>query len=472
MNDSTRIFRLVESLGREVSAARAGSDQGQFPILDLAGNLRDEAAKNPALEEMRLCCAEAWERLVRIVESGHGFQPDEIQWLQDLLAKVSSWIAGAAPTAQPAEAPPPPQPAPVPEAVSPPPAPAAAPAPAIEEEAPLELNIESDGDLLREFINESREHLDNIEQGVLVLEHRPTDAETLNTVFRAFHTFKGGAGFLNLIPINRLAHVLESLLDLARQDKLVITESVINLILRGRDVLKQFVDEIDGQLNGSRPLTPIQIPIVGLKRTVQAAIENASGIPPAADIPGVTRQESATDLAQLEKAQLPPPASWLRLTPKVPAALNGLCYTASAGRAWGFLGRTEDRAQWFLVTGQPDGPPTRVGSPKGPARSARWSPTSRDASLRVVLPTTMKMKLTVPASASQSENVRGILSPQASTRSTRNWPAWTFAAMSGDWTVISKTASESRRLVTMRKRTSDRVSSRRGERSTSIAFRP
>ena len=77
-----------------------------------------------------------------------------------------------------------------------------------------------------------------------MLEKQPADAETLNTIFRAFHTFKGGAGFLNLIPINRLAHVLESLLDLARQDKLTIDAPVIELILRGRDVLKRFLDEI------------------------------------------------------------------------------------------------------------------------------------------------------------------------------------------------------------------------------------
>src|SRR5262249_7678644 len=128
------------------------------------------------------------------------------------------------------------------------------------EELSLDLNIANDADLLREFITESREHLDNIEQGVLVLENNPTDAEVLNTIFRAFHTFKGGAGFLNLMPINRLAHVLESLLDMARQGKREIDQPVIDLILCGRDVLKQFLDEIDGQINGTRAVTTILIP--------------------------------------------------------------------------------------------------------------------------------------------------------------------------------------------------------------------
>jgi chemotaxis protein histidine kinase CheA len=54
--------------------------------------------------------------------------------------------------------------------------------------------------------------------------------------------------------------VLESLLDLARQGKLVIDAPVIELILRGRDVLKQFLDEIEGQLGGTRPCSRSPFP--------------------------------------------------------------------------------------------------------------------------------------------------------------------------------------------------------------------
>ena len=145
----------------------------------------------------------------------------------------------------------------------------------MDEESPLNLNITEDVDLLREFITESREHLDDIEQGALVLENQPAGGEVLNTIFRAFHTFKGGAGFLNLIPINQLAHVLESLLDLARQGKLAINAPVIELILRGRDVLKQFLDEIEGQVGGTHPVAPILIPIAELKAEARKMIESA-----------------------------------------------------------------------------------------------------------------------------------------------------------------------------------------------------
>jgi two-component system chemotaxis sensor kinase CheA len=69
-------------------------------------------------------------------------------------------------------------------------------------EEPLSLNLEGDAELLGEFVGESHEHLQNVELGVLTLEENPTDADTLNSIFRAFHTFKGGSGFLNLRPIN------------------------------------------------------------------------------------------------------------------------------------------------------------------------------------------------------------------------------------------------------------------------------
>ena len=134
------------------------------------------------------------------------------------------------------------------------------------------LNLESDAELLREYVIESREHLNNIEQGALVLEDNPSDADTLNSVFRSFHTFKGGAGFLNLVPINKLANGLESLLDLARQRKLILDGERIELILRGRDTLKQFIDKMDAQLTGAAPLAPILVPTGEFSLRIQAAM--------------------------------------------------------------------------------------------------------------------------------------------------------------------------------------------------------
>jgi two-component system chemotaxis sensor kinase CheA len=263
-------MQLLASLNREIALVRSGSDQGQFPILDILGNLRDETARKSGFEELHSYCAAAWDKLVLIVESGKPFNEPDIAWLNELLAQIKKLAGADAGTGVPNPAAVTPGPAPA-QTTSSPVAPTGIPA--TNEETPLNLNLQNDADLLREFITESREHLDNIEQGALVLENQPANPEVLNTIFRAFHTFKGSAGFLNLVPINRLAHLLESLLDLARQSKLAIDTAIIEIILQGRDALKQYVDEIEGQLNGTRPAAPIIVATAELKKVVQSVID-------------------------------------------------------------------------------------------------------------------------------------------------------------------------------------------------------
>jgi GT2 family glycosyltransferase/Tfp pilus assembly protein PilF/HPt (histidine-containing phosphotransfer) domain-containing protein len=290
MSNTNRFPGLLGSLSLEIRSTKAGSDQGQFPILDLLGNIRDEAALRLELAPLHKTCSDAWEKVVRIIESGKSFSQPDIDWLNVLLAELSQGMTVSEP-----------QPAP-PAAVA---APAATPAAPAAEDQPIVLNLASDGDLLREFITESREHLDNIEQGVLVLENQPNDAETLNTIFRAFHTFKGGAGFLNLIPINRLAHGLESLLDLARQNKIEINAPVIEIILQGRDLLKKFIYEIEAQVTGNKPATPIQISTAAVKATVARMLEQAAE----GFTPTVVRPEEAAGAGPAREAAGDAPAT-------------------------------------------------------------------------------------------------------------------------------------------------------------------
>src|SRR5208282_6775732 len=82
-----------------------------------------------------------------------------------------------------------------------------------------------DPELLKEFIEEAKEHLSTIELNMLGLETNPEDTEAINTVFRPFHSIKGVAGFLNLTEIHHLSHEVENLLDSARSGKMAITDS-------------------------------------------------------------------------------------------------------------------------------------------------------------------------------------------------------------------------------------------------------
>jgi transposase-like protein/HPt (histidine-containing phosphotransfer) domain-containing protein len=88
-----------------------------------------------------------------------------------------------------------------------------------------------DTELVGDFGVEAREHLSDIEGQMLTLERDPSDMEVLQAVFRAFHTIKGLAGFLDFAVVQTVAHEVETLLDLARNEKLVIHTSIVDVVL-------------------------------------------------------------------------------------------------------------------------------------------------------------------------------------------------------------------------------------------------
>jgi two-component system chemotaxis sensor kinase CheA len=99
------------------------------------------------------------------------------------------------------------------------------------------FSVAQDLELYRDFISEGLEHLDTIEVNLINLEQSPGDKETINAIFRPFHTLKGVSGFLNLKDIHRFSHGVESLLDNARNDKLTINQKMVDLILEAVDLL-------------------------------------------------------------------------------------------------------------------------------------------------------------------------------------------------------------------------------------------
>jgi len=100
---------------------------------------------------------------------------------------------------------------------------------------------EDDVPLVLDFITEAYEHIESSETGLLDLEAKPDDNEVINQIFRAFHTIKGMAGFLNLTEIGSLAHSAENLLDLARNGKLALTGNNMDVIFESIDLLKKMI---------------------------------------------------------------------------------------------------------------------------------------------------------------------------------------------------------------------------------------
>ena len=112
------------------------------------------------------------------------------------------------------------------------------------------LAFSQDAELLQDFIVEAREHLTAIEGQLLAIENDPTNFEVMHAIFRAFHTIKGMAGFLELERVQIVAHEVETLLDLARNGKLAISSSVVDVVLASADYLRAQVDGVETSLSG------------------------------------------------------------------------------------------------------------------------------------------------------------------------------------------------------------------------------
>jgi two-component system chemotaxis sensor kinase CheA len=91
------------------------------------------------------------------------------------------------------------------------------------------------------FFQECEEQLAELENGLLAMETGDTDPETINAVFRAVHSIKGGAGAFSLEALVRFAHVFETALDEMRSGRLAATNEVLKTLLRAADVLADHV---------------------------------------------------------------------------------------------------------------------------------------------------------------------------------------------------------------------------------------
>jgi two-component system chemotaxis sensor kinase CheA len=119
------------------------------------------------------------------------------------------------------------------------------------------------------FLLESADHIASMEAGLLELRSSPTDTELLNSIFRAAHSIKGGAGSFEMTSLVRFTHSLENLLDRLRSLEIQATNEVIDILLRSVDVLRGLLDadadapmsadamELDEQIAG---LTPAESP--------------------------------------------------------------------------------------------------------------------------------------------------------------------------------------------------------------------
>ena len=144
------------------------------------------------------------------------------------------------------------------------------------------------------FFDESDEHLDDMEQLLMSLDVESPDPEELNSIFRAAHSIKGGSGIFGFDALMNLTHVMENLLDKARNNELSVTADIVNVLLETLDVLKD-------TLNAYRDETPVPEDSIAERIKILNGVINGQYTDPA---PGDGDDSSEVSVnAQNENAQ-------------------------------------------------------------------------------------------------------------------------------------------------------------------------
>jgi two-component system chemotaxis sensor kinase CheA len=116
----------------------------------------------------------------------------------------------------------------------------------------------SDPDMMNDFLTNTGELMETLDQMILQLEQSPRDKETIESIFRAAHTLKGAAGMFGFKAIERVMHRMENLFDNVRKGTLVPDSNVIDVVFQGLDVLRTLL----GAVKDGKPSRTKTVPIV------------------------------------------------------------------------------------------------------------------------------------------------------------------------------------------------------------------
>lgn len=149
------------------------------------------------------------------------------------------------------------------------------------------------------FLEESTEGLEVMESGLLELEPGTADMETINNIFRAAHSIKGGGGTFGFVEVSDFTHWVETVLDEMRSGERAVTEDGITLLLESVDCLRGMMDSINAQSDYDTPrISALQARIVAvLNGEVDSGI-----VPPAETVAAAPEPEAApVEEAELEQ---------------------------------------------------------------------------------------------------------------------------------------------------------------------------
>ena len=99
------------------------------------------------------------------------------------------------------------------------------------------------------FIEETKEHLQNLNEQLLILEREPENADTVNEIFRAAHSIKGMAGTMGYKRMQRMTHDMENVFSEIRNGKMKVTSELVDVLFKGLDALESYLSNIQSDAN-------------------------------------------------------------------------------------------------------------------------------------------------------------------------------------------------------------------------------
>jgi|APSaa5957512622_1039677.scaffolds.fasta_scaffold19059_2 chemotaxis protein histidine kinase CheA len=106
------------------------------------------------------------------------------------------------------------------------------------------MDYKDDMEIVSTFVSETRDHLDEIEYGILKFENtkQGLDSELIDSMFRAAHSIKAGANLLEFKNIEEVSHALENILQKLRLENLALDSEMVTVLLEAIDTIRELVD--------------------------------------------------------------------------------------------------------------------------------------------------------------------------------------------------------------------------------------
>ncbi len=138
------------------------------------------------------------------------------------------------------------------------------------------------------FIDETKEHLQNLNEQLLVLEKEPENTDTINEIFRAAHSLKGMAGTMGFKRMQRLTHDMENVFSEIRNGKFKVTAPMVDVLFRGLDALENYLDNVvssgdEGEEDNEDVINDLNAFLNGGSAAPDKKAETSSATPAASD---------------------------------------------------------------------------------------------------------------------------------------------------------------------------------------------